>query len=124
QRAVLGDGVLGLGVLGIAVTLSGLLTGSGALQAVSLGLAAGVVAVVAAALALATWLVAPSRRWDEAAPAGRSAELAKPFSTTARDPFGRRVVSVYGSYAFTLGTIDAVWRSYFAAAGAPALLTG
>jgi RNA polymerase sigma factor (sigma-70 family) len=119
QRAVLGDGVVGLSVLGLVTTLSLMLGLTEALLKHSLTLAVGVAVAITAVIAAASWLVAPSERWDRPSPPTLTQMFVAPFLTMVRNKYARAVVAVYGTYAFTLASIDAVWRAFFKASLAP-----
>jgi hypothetical protein len=118
QRAVLGDGVAGLAVLGLVATLSVMLGITETLVEHSLVWAAGVPAVIMLLVAVASWLVAPSERWDRPAPLSLKQMFVAPIRTVKRNPFARAVVAVYATYAFTSAAMDAMWRPFFAASGA------
>jgi hypothetical protein len=123
QNAKLGEGVGGLAVFGIVVTLSGSLNAAGALASVSLLLATGLMAGLTAVVAVASWFLTPAERFDRPAPPTLVEAFVDPFRLVARSRFALSVLAVYGTYAFTLGSIDSVWRFFFADIGAPWLAT-
>uniref|UniRef100_UPI001BDBF9AE S1 family peptidase n=1 Tax=Pseudonocardia lacus TaxID=2835865 RepID=UPI001BDBF9AE len=123
EKPRLSDGVIGLSILGVVTTLSAMLTISELLEPISLHLALGVAAAVTVALAVAAFLVTPAERFDRAAAPSLAQLFIRPFSTVLHNRFALAVAAVYGTYAFTLGAIDSVWRFFFATVGAPGWLT-